>query len=157
MGKRPSAGVVWAICTGSLGPHDLVACVAMALPTTEPFIAAAEAHLGVALPGWLRARLLLANGGNLEAEGEHWELFSVLDTTDRRRITRSATHIPGETAAAREWVGFPPQAIAIASNGGGDYLILMPDGQMPSRLCEAPFIWLHGVDEPPVQIAIPAP
>jgi len=92
----------------------------MALPTTEPFIAAAEARLGVALPGWLRARLLQANGGNLEAEGEYWELFSVLDTTDRKRITRSATNIPGETASAREWTGFPPQAIAIARNGGGD-------------------------------------
>lgn len=127
----------------------------MALPTTETFVAAAEALLGSALPLWLRARLVQANGGTLEAEGEYWQLFSVLDTTDRKHITRSATHIAGETASAREWVGFPPQGIAIASNGGGDYLVLLPEEGAPSRLQERPFIWLHGVDEAPVQIAVP--
>ena len=129
----------------------------MALPTTESFVAAAEDQLGLALPPWLRVRLIHANGGTLEAEGEYWELFSVPDTRDRKHVTRSATHILGETAAAREWTGFPPQAIAVASNGGGDYLILLPDEQAPSRLHDRPFIWLHGVDEAPVQIDVPMP
>lgn len=129
----------------------------MALPTTETFIAATEAKLGRALPLWLRSRLLQNNGGSLEAGGEYWELFSVFDTTDRKHITRSATNIPGETASAREWVGFPASAIAIAGNGGGDYLILLPDEQFPSQWGPRPWVWQHGVDEPPVPIEVPVP
>ena len=129
----------------------------MALPTTENFIVATEVELGTAFPHWLRSRLLHENGGAVEAGGDHWTLFSVFDTTDRRHMTRSASHIPGETASAHEWTGFPSSAIAIASNGSGDYLILLPEEQSPSQLSARPCIWLHGVDEPPVQIEVPVP
>jgi hypothetical protein len=53
-----------------------------------------------------------------------WTLFPVFETTDRRRITRTANHIVRETRAARAWPGFPEDAIAIAENGGGDLLIV---------------------------------
>ena len=124
----------------------------MALPTTERFITATEAELGLTLPNWLRERLLRANGGTVEAAGEYWELFSVFDTTDRKHIARSTTNIPRETSSAREWVGFPQLAVAIACNGGGDYLILLPESQ--SQLCSTAYRWQHGTDEPPVPVEV---
>lgn len=124
----------------------------MALPTTERFVKATEAELGFNLPNWLRERLLRANGGTIEAAGEHWELFSVFDTTDRKHIARSTTNILRETHSAREWVGFPQRAVAIACNGGGDYLILLPESQ--SQLCSIAYRWQHDTDEPPVPVEV---
>jgi hypothetical protein len=43
---------------------------------------------------------------------------------DRRRITRTANQVVRETRSAREWAGFPEGAVALAGNGGGDFLIL---------------------------------
>ena len=126
----------------------------MALPTTAKFIAATEAEIGFALPGWLSDRLHRANGGTVEVAGEYWELFSVFDTTDRKHIARSTTNIPRETASAREWVGFPHSAVAIACNGGGDYLILLPESQ--SRLYSSAYRWRHDTDEPPVPVEVSA-
>ena len=120
----------------------------MGLPTTERFIAATEQELGLALPEWLRARLLRENGGTVEAAGDYWELFSVFDTTDRKHITRSTTNIVRETSSARSWVGFPPSAIAIARNGGDDYLILLRGEGATAH------IWRHGTDAPPVPVGV---
>lgn len=120
----------------------------MGLPTTEKFVAATEQELGLALPDWLRERLIRENGGTVEAAEEHWELFSVFDTTDRKHIARSTINIARETVSASTWVGFPPSAIAIARNGGGDYLILFPDGS------GAAYLWRHDTDAAPVPVAV---
>jgi hypothetical protein len=100
----------------------------MAFPTSEEQIRAAENALAVAFPAALRRRLLRENGGELEAADDVWQLFPVQDTTDRKRLSRTANHIVRETAEARKWPGFPPAAIAIASDGSGNYLILEPSG-----------------------------
>jgi hypothetical protein len=98
----------------------------MGFPTTEEFLRNAEQALGVPLPPALRDRLLRDNGGEVEAADDVWQLFPVQDTTDRKRLSRTANHIVRETAEARKWRGFPAAAIAIASNGSGDHLIVDP-------------------------------
>lgn len=126
----------------------------MGLPTCTASIERAEREIGQDLPNWLRLRLLRDNGGTVEACGEFWQLFSVLDTTDRRHVTRSATHIVRETRIARSWPGFPPAAVAIGANGAGDYLILLPNaGNVPSPFEEA-LVWRHGTDDPPVLVQV---
>jgi hypothetical protein len=117
----------------------------MALPTRQTFIDNAENALGAKLPPWLTARLLKENGGEIEAAGDHWQLFSVFDSRDRKHASRSATHIVSETQAARAWAGFPPDAIAIAANGTGDLLVLLP-GPDRRRGLEAR-LWRHDRDE----------
>jgi hypothetical protein len=69
------------------------------------------------------------NGGEIEATGETWWLFPVWDSTNRRTIASTASHIVRENESIRrEWPDhLPPGYLAIAENGGGDYLVLGPE------------------------------
>ena len=97
----------------------------MAFSTEESFIERAEALLGRAFPAEYRGRLLADNGGEIEDDGgEEWQLFPVRDDSDRRRLSRTASDVVRETEAARQWPGFPADAVAIASAGTGDFLVL---------------------------------
>ena len=122
----------------------------MALPTHQKSIDNAEASLGLSLPAWLKERLIRENGGEIETGEDIWQLFSVLDTSDRKTASRSATNIVSETKSAHTWTGFPPNAIAIADNGTGDLLILLADesGQLGPEV----YLWMHDSDEDPKAI-----
>lgn len=103
----------------------------MPFPVDVSLIQAAERLLGRKLPPDLRVRLHRLNGGEIQAIGDSWNLFPVCDPAGRRRIARTANHIIRETKAAREGAaGFPQDAIAIAENGGGDYLIVRGYGNV---------------------------
>ena len=115
----------------------------MAFPTTEEHLRRAEHELGLTLPLPHRARLLLENGGEVDAADDTWELFPVQDTTDRKRLSRTANNIVQETAQARGWPLFPADAVAIAANGTGDYLILRPVHGLSGVLDDTVFIWDH--------------
>lgn len=101
------------------------------IPVDEERITAAETELGRRLPPPLRARLGRENGGEVEANCElgddDWQLYPVWDNSDRKRARRTANHVVRETAGARAWEGFPQGAIAIASNGTGDRLVVLRD------------------------------
>lgn len=114
----------------------------MAFPTTEAKVEAAERELGVKLPNEYRTRLMARNGGELSAAGDDWQVFPVFDSSDRKTAACSANHIVLETRNARTWEGFPPDAVAIASNGSGDFLILMP-GRSSERLDPRVHLWNH--------------
>ncbi len=96
----------------------------MPFPVAMARIHEAERQLGCKLPMDLRVRLYRENGGQIEAAGNSWQLFPVFDSSDRKRMTRTANHIIRETQAARTWTDFPQDAIATAENGGCDFLIL---------------------------------
>jgi hypothetical protein len=97
----------------------------MGFPVEEIRIVEAEQTLGLVFRPELRARLMRNNGGEIEADGVPWTLHPVWDSSDRKRAARSANHIVNETRLAKEWPGFPPDAVAIA-NEGGDYLMIRP-------------------------------
>lgn len=115
----------------------------MPFPTSPECIETAEARLGVRFPDAWRARLLRANGGEVELDDDDWQLFPVQDTSDRKRAGRTASHIVQEMAAAREWRGFPSSGVAIAENGLGDYLVLLPDHATPGTLADQVYRWDH--------------
>jgi hypothetical protein len=98
----------------------------MPFPAPDELIAAAEAELGRRLPEDHRARLRTHNGGDIEAISDDWQLFPVWDPTDRRTQRRSANHLLRENAALHAWPGLPPTFVAIAANGTGDLLGLLP-------------------------------
>ena len=112
----------------------------MPFPGTEEILRRAEQELGLALPPPYRARLLRENGGEVDAADDTWELFPVQDTADRKRVSRTANHVVRETAEARTWSRFPAEAVAIAANGSGDYLILRPAA---GRLGDTVLLWDH--------------
>ena len=115
----------------------------MPFQTSESFVAAAETQLGMQFPASLRSHLIADNGGELDLDDDTWWLFAVADNSDRKRLARSANHIVRETAKARTWSGFPAKAVAIAHNGSGDCLILLPNEADPTRLDSALYLWDH--------------
>ncbi len=115
----------------------------MAFTTTEEHVRRAEQELGLTLPPAYRARLLRDNGGDVEAADDTWQLFPVQDTTDRKRVSRTANHLLREMTEARTWPQFPKSAVAIAANGNGDYLIVRPAESQPDRLADTVLHWDH--------------
>ena len=96
----------------------------MGLPTSENCIALVERSGGFTLPAKWKQMLLRSNGFAVEANQDDWDAFPVRDDSSRKHIARSANHILRETESLRDFPRFPPDAIAIASNGGGDCLVL---------------------------------
>jgi hypothetical protein len=124
----------------------------MPFPVAEQYIAEAERKLGVSFPPAFRTRMSRDNGGELSTDEDDWQLFPFFDTSDRKRIARTANDIVRETASARNWRGFPPAAIAIAANGLGDKLVFLPTAGS-TMLQPQPFVWLHETGElQPTQI-----
>jgi SMI1 / KNR4 family. len=100
----------------------------MPFDLAETFVLAAERELGSPLPVSYRAAMLRENGGELETESDDWELYPIADTSDRKRLSRTANHIIKETQSWRGWPRFPEGALAIAGNGSGDQLVFLKEG-----------------------------
>ncbi len=99
----------------------------MAFACTEETIALTEAELERALPEAYRARLKRRNGGAVtDPQGNEWELHPIRDTTERRRLQRTANHIARETTVAKGWRGFPPEGLALGGDGSGNILVMLP-------------------------------
>ena len=100
----------------------------MAFAGSEELVAAAEAKLGRRLPEVHRARLIRENGGEIRALRDHWTLYPVWDSSNRKTMGRTANHILRENEALRrDWPDMLPEGfIAIADNGTGDLLVLSP-------------------------------
>jgi hypothetical protein len=118
----------------------------MPFPVAEEFIVETERKLGVTFPEAFRSRMSRNNGGEFSTADDDWELYPFFDTSDRKRLSRTSNHIVRETTAAREWRGFPPEAVAIGANGFGDQLVFLP-GLGTTTLQPQPFIWLHETGE----------
>lgn len=112
----------------------------MPFPVDEAAVMAEEGQLGRRLPDELRARLTRDNGGEVHAADDIWQLHPVFDRRDRKRVARTAGHILRETAAAKKWWGFPAGAVAVAANGTGNLLVLLPDDDRVHR-------WSHETGE----------
>ena len=95
----------------------------------ERFIVAAEEKLGATLPYSYRQAMMKGNGGAVRADGDVWWLYPILDTSDRKRLKRSCNDILHETGFMRDWRGWPENALAIASNGTSDRLVLLKEGR----------------------------
>lgn len=70
-------------------------------------------------------------------------IFSILESGRSKNKIRTSNYILRETKLAREWRGFPQQAIVIAENGCGDYLIFLPERDNPNVLAEPIYLWRH--------------
>jgi SMI1 / KNR4 family (SUKH-1) len=95
------------------------------------------------VPGDYRACTLASNGGELSTADDDWQVFPVFDDSDSKSATRSANHIVRETAAARQWRGFPIEGVALAANARGDFLVFLPHEDDPGVLAPAVYLWDH--------------
>jgi hypothetical protein len=118
--------------------------VQMPFDLDERFIVAAEEKLGASLPYSYRQAMKSSNGGEVRACGDVWQLYPILDTSDRKRLKRSCNDILHETGFMRGWPGWPENALAIAENGTSDQLVLLKEGR---RYDPAIYMWLHDTCE----------
>jgi hypothetical protein len=119
----------------------------MPFPLDVRFVREAEAALGLALPPGYVARMCRDNGGEVAVGQDAFRLHPIRDPSDRKRLARTSNDILRETAAARQrWPGFPPDALAVGSNGAGDMLVLLPDPAGGRYGAEA-FWWDHETGE----------
>ena len=118
----------------------------MAFPLDVRFVREAEAKLGRVLPTAYVAAMCQDNGGVVKVGRDRFQLYPILDSSDRKRLARTCNDIIRETMSARSWSGFPADALAIGHNGAGDLLVLLPD---PSgdRYSDKPSRWDHETGE----------
>jgi hypothetical protein len=116
----------------------------MPFPVDAKWITQTEEKLGVRFPASFVTAMVKINGGTVRTRIDHFELFPFLDASDRKRIQRTCSSIDRETNAARkDCYGFPPEAVAIGANGGGDFLVLMPLSEHPDTLQHSIYWWDH--------------
>jgi hypothetical protein len=118
----------------------------MAFPVEISLVTRTEAKLGRKLPLGYVAMMCKSNGGEVYAGNDCWSLFPIFDDSDRTRLKRTCNDIVRETAVAREWVGFPDNALAIGSNGTGDKLIFLFEPGS-DRYADAVWWWDHETGE----------
>jgi hypothetical protein len=120
----------------------------MPFPVDTKWITQTEEKLGTRFPASFVTAMSKMNGGTVRTRIDHFELFPFLDASDRKRIQRTCSSIDRETSAARKaCYGFPPDAVAIGANGGGDFLVLMPMSQHPDTLQHSVYWWDHETGE----------
>jgi hypothetical protein len=117
----------------------------MPFPIDEKYIKETESELNVKFPIEFKNRMIKSNGGELSPEEFGFELYPFFDKSDRKRISRTCNHIGLETKNAREWDGFPKNGIAIASDGFGNQIILIHNGN--GILKNEIYFWDHETRE----------
>ncbi|MDM1347885.1 SMI1/KNR4 family protein [Myroides marinus] len=115
----------------------------MPFPIELKYIVQTEEELGVLFPDQFKTKMMQENGGELTTKEDDWQVYPFFDRSDKKRISRTCNHIGLETKQARSWRNFPTNAIAIASNGSGDYLILLPETGNEKQLGEVIYSWWH--------------
>lgn len=112
----------------------------MPFDLAESFVIETERQLGAELPVAYRNSMRIQNGGELEVGEEVWQQYPIADASDRKRLARTANHVLKETAVCLGWLGFPPNALAIAGNGSGDQLVFL---KVDDAFQPEVYLWLH--------------
>jgi hypothetical protein len=118
----------------------------MAFPLDIQFVVRAESKLGRKLPRGYVAKMCQDNGGEVPTGTDSWRLYPIFDDSDKKRLKRTCNDIIRETTVAREWPAFPPGAIAIGYNGGGDKLVLLA-APTAERFGDEVYWWDHETGE----------
>lgn len=119
----------------------------MPFPVDIKYISQTEEKLGVKFPPAFLVKMAKLNGGSVTLGSDDFELHPFMDTSDRKRLARTASDIVRETAAARQWSGFPQDAVSIGANGCGDFLVLVPSQINPAVLAQEVYWWDHETGE----------
>ncbi|MCK8143337.1 SMI1/KNR4 family protein [Flavobacterium sp. I-SCBP12n] len=119
----------------------------MPFPIELKYIKEAEVELGVQFPKSFIEKMKKENGGEFSTDEDDWTIYPFFDKLDNKRISRTCNHIVLETNQLREIEGFPKNGIAIAENGCGDNLIMLPFQENQTEIREKIYIWLHETRE----------
>ena len=122
----------------------------MPFPLDESQLRQSETELGASFPSDYVEAMLAENGGEVEVDDEVWFLHPIKDTSERKRLARTASHVVHETNEWRQWGDTPEGAVAIASDGFGNCLYFARSG---SSFGPEVFMWDHETRETAVVAA----
>ena len=112
----------------------------MPFPISENEVLKTEGRIGAKLPQDYRSAMMDSNGGCVETYDDYWSLFPLDDRSSPKLISRTSNHVLRETAEAKKWPNYHENALAIAENGAGDYLVIFQKGP---EFELGIFAWLH--------------
>jgi hypothetical protein len=115
----------------------------MPFPVDERYVTETEKKLGAKFPSDYVKKMLKENGGEVQTPPDGWLLYPIFDSSDKKRLKRTCNDVVRETQHAREWMGFPADAVAIGGNGCGDQLVLLRDSGFPEAFAEVVYCWNH--------------
>jgi len=115
----------------------------MAFPISESELAKTEAKIGIRFPESFRSAMMTDNGGEVITEEDQWELFPFLDTSDRKRLSRTSNDILRETTESRKWRGFPQDGWSVANNGFGDHILFIRSKSDPTKFEDTVYTFWH--------------
>ncbi|EIQ01764.1 putative glucan synthasis protein [Opitutaceae bacterium TAV1] len=115
----------------------------MPFPISESEIEKTETRIGIRFPESFRNAMMSDNGGEVITDEDQWELFPFLDTSDRKRISRTSNDILRETAESRKWRGFPESGWSVANNGFGDHILFIRSKADPSKFEDTVYTFWH--------------
>ena len=115
----------------------------MSFPLSENELTKTERKIGIRFPESFRLAMMADNGGAVVTDEDQWDLFPFLDTSDRKRISRTSNDILRETDEARKWRGFPPDGWAISNNGFGDHMFFKQSSSDPTRFENTVYVYWH--------------
>ena len=116
----------------------------MAFDIENKYIQEAETELGATLPVEYKSIMAQNNGGDVILDEEFFQLFPILDTSTKKRISRTSNHIIYETAQTNKWKSFPKNALAIASDSCGNFLIFQKEDE---KYSDKLYLWSHETGE----------
>ena len=112
----------------------------MAFDLSEQQLQSTESEVGAMFPDSYRLHMMKSNGGECAAKSDYWNIIPIRDTSDRKRLSRTANHVLVETKSFSEFPSWHEGAFAIAENGTGDALVMFLKGQ---RFEPQVFYWCH--------------
>lgn len=96
----------------------------MPFPIDRSFVEDLQHSVSSRLPDCYISFMMQKNGGTIELNDDDWELHPIKDTSDRKRLSRTANHVLLEQSTYESWPRFVPETLSIATNGSGDRLVL---------------------------------
>jgi SMI1 / KNR4 family (SUKH-1) len=119
----------------------------MPFPVDIQLVKRAEDKLGRKLPLGYVGKMCQHNGGEVECGSDSWNLHPIFDDSDKKRLKRTCNDIVRETKVARELTpDFPPSALVIGANGGGDLLVFVADSGS-DHYGDSVYLWSHETGE----------
>ena len=112
----------------------------MPFDLSDEQLTSTESDIGAVFPETYRLRMKEDNGGAIFAKSDYWNLIPIRDTSDRKRVSRTANHVLVETESFSGFPHWHDNALAIAENGAGDALVMFQQGVQISHQV---FYWSH--------------
>ncbi len=100
----------------------------MPFDLSDEQLEATETEIGAKFSESYRRRMMQCNGGKVDAMSDYWILIPFGDTSDRKRLSRTANHVLVDPKSVSGFPSWHENVFAVAKNGTGDALVMFREG-----------------------------